>query len=89
VTKTEVASKRKRSKHEYLSDAETKLLDELNGFFEVKVKVKRIRNGENQTIETLINEEALLFAKYLRRGISEWKPRSPNYFSFRFAIKKL
>jgi len=41
----------------------------LNDFFEVKVKIARIRNGENQPIETLINEEALLFAKYLRQEL--------------------
>jgi hypothetical protein len=28
-----------------------------------------------QTIETLINEEALLFAKYLREEKKEWLPR--------------
>jgi len=39
------------------------------------VEVKRVRNGEYQTIETLINEEALLFAKYLRRGNPTWNPR--------------
>lgn len=51
------------------------MLDELNTFFETKVEVKRIRNGEHQTLETLINEEALLFAKYLRREIQSWSPR--------------
>ena len=76
VTKTEVASRRKRGKREYLSDVETKiLLDEINDFFEVKVEVKRIRNGEHQTLETLINEETLLFAKYLRGEIKSWAPR--------------
>ena len=39
------------------------------------VEVKRIRNGEHQTLETLINEEALLFAKYLREEIQNWAPR--------------
>jgi hypothetical protein len=36
---------------------------------------KRIRNGEHQTIETLISEEALLFAKYLRNEKKDWLPR--------------
>jgi len=31
--------------------------------------------GEKQELETLINEEALLFAKYLRNERTEWKPR--------------
>jgi len=37
--------------------------------------VKRIRNGEHQTIETLINEEAFLFAKWLRGEAKDWVPR--------------
>ena len=74
--KTESASHGKKSKREYLTDSETKtLLDELNRFFETKVEVKRIRNGEHQTLETLINEEALLFAKYLRGEVKDWNPR--------------
>jgi CRISPR-associated protein Cas1 len=76
--KAESASHRKKGRREYLTDSETKiLLDELNGFFETKVGVKRIRYGEHQTLETLINEEALLFAKYLRKEIKIWNPRIP------------
>lgn len=76
VAKVEVATRRKRGKREYLSDSETKaLLNELNRFFETMVEVKRIRNGEYQTLETLINEEALLFAKYLRGEAKSWVPR--------------
>ena len=76
VTKTEVASRRKRGKREYLNDFMTKaLLNELNNFFEIMVGVKRIKNGEHQTIETLINEEILLFAKFLRREQKIWTPR--------------
>jgi len=74
--KTESASHGKKGKREYLTDSETKnLLKELNRFFEVRVKVKRIKNGERQTLETLKNEEALLFAKYLRMERADWKPR--------------
>ena len=42
------------------------------------VEVKRIRNGEHQTLETLINEEAQLFAKYLRGEYKIWVPRVPG-----------
>jgi len=74
--KSESASHGKKGKREYLTDPETKtMLDELNRFFETKVEVKRIRNGEHQTLETLINEETLLFAKYLRGETSSWVPR--------------
>jgi hypothetical protein len=38
----------------------------------------RIRNGEHQTLETLINEEAQLFAKYLRGEVKAWVPRVPG-----------
>lgn len=76
VTKTENATRKKKGKREYLNNLETDvLLRELNHFFEVKVEVKRIRNGEHQTLETLINEEAFLFAKYLRGEIQSWVPR--------------
>jgi hypothetical protein len=76
VTKTENANRRRKGKREYLNNSETnELLRELNKFFEVKVEVNRIRNGEHQTIETLINEEALLFAKYLRQEIYIWNPK--------------
>jgi hypothetical protein len=40
-----------------------------------RVGIPRIKVGERQTIETLINEEALLFAKYLRNEKREWLPR--------------
>ena len=56
-------------KREVLNKSETgEILAELNRFFENRVEVKRIRHGEHQTLETLINEEAQLFAKYLRGG---------------------
>jgi hypothetical protein len=41
------------------------------------VEIPRIKVGERQTVETLINEEALLLAQYLRDGIPIWKPRLP------------
>jgi hypothetical protein len=79
--KAESGSHGKRSKREYLTDSEIKvLLGELNRFFETRVEVKRIRNGEHQTLETLINEEALRFAKYLRGEAKDWKPRVPDSF---------
>jgi hypothetical protein len=34
-----------------------------------------MRVGKRQIFETLINEEALLFAKYLRNEREEWIPR--------------
>jgi hypothetical protein len=40
-----------------------------------KIEVPLIRYGKRQRIETLINEEALLLAKYLRNEIIYWDPR--------------
>ena len=50
-------------------------MKELHNHFESKVEVPRIRVGRIQTIETLINEEALLLAKYLRYERITWIPR--------------
>jgi len=51
------------------------LNQKLNQLFESKVDIPRIRHGKSQTVETLINEEAYLLAKYLRNETSTWKPR--------------
>jgi hypothetical protein len=50
--------------------------------------------GDRQEIETLINEEAFLFAKYLRGEKTHWEPRIAElkqarafmfiYFNFQF-----
>jgi len=40
-----------------------------------EILVPRIKVGKKQTIETLIGEEALLFAKYLRDEKPFWNPR--------------
>jgi hypothetical protein len=52
-------------------------MKKLNEFFESKIEVSRIKFGESQTIETLISEEALLFAKFLRDERETWIPRIP------------
>ena len=39
----------------------------MNAFFDRMVGVERIKVGKRQTIDTLISEEALLFAKYIRK----------------------
>ena len=43
-----------------------------------KVEIPRVKVGNRQEIETLINEEALLLAKYLRGEKKEWVPRVPK-----------
>jgi len=76
TTKTEVLSRNKRAKRQYLNDTKTKdMMNQLNDHLERMVEIPRMKIGERQTIETLINEEALLFAKYLRNERQTWHPR--------------
>jgi hypothetical protein len=50
----------------------------LDMFFVSSVEIPRIKVGKRQTIDTLINEEALLLAKYLRNEKKKWNPRIAN-----------
>lgn len=51
------------------------LADGLNKLFKRKVEIPRIKHGKRQTLDSLINEEALLLAKYLRNERKDWNPR--------------
>jgi len=76
VLKTEWFSVNRLGKRQVLNREKTKELTErLNDYFERKVEIPRIKHGNKQTIETLINEEAMLLGKYLRSEIQTWKPR--------------
>jgi CRISPR-associated protein Cas1 len=76
VLKDEDYSPNKKGKREYLKkDKNTAFVRKLNKYFTTIVEVPRIRIGERQEIETLINEEAFLFAKYLRGEKPTWIPR--------------
>jgi hypothetical protein len=76
TVKGESASQKRKGKREYLNDAETRrMMNELGEYFESKIEIPLIRHGKNQRIETLINEEALLLAKYLRDERKTWTPR--------------
>ena len=67
TVKNESVSQKRKGKREYLNDAETRrMMKELQEYFESMVGIPLIRHGRNQRIETLINEEALLLAKFLR-----------------------
>jgi hypothetical protein len=58
---TEKMSAQKKGKREYLNNVETKgFTAKLNNYFETYVEIPRIKVGERQTIETLINEEAFV-----------------------------
>jgi len=74
--KSDDFSARRKGKREYLNDSETRdFVKALNLFFQSKVRLPRVRMGEQQEIETLINEEAYLFAKFLRHEQETWVPR--------------
>jgi len=51
------------------------LVSEIFSFFDKTINIKRINVGFKSSINTLILDEAKLFAKFLRGEIEEWKPR--------------
>jgi hypothetical protein len=53
-------------------------MKKLNEFYESEVEMARMRAGERQTVETLVNEEALLLAKFLRDEHETWNLRVPK-----------
>jgi len=67
----------KKAPRLYLNHSETnKLIESLNKHFTVKVEIPLIRGrGKKQNIQTLITEEAKLFAMYLRKEKPNWEPR--------------
>jgi CRISP-associated protein Cas1 len=78
VIKDEDFSTHRKGKREYVNDLiQKELYEKLNAYYKSKVEIPRIRRGEHQEIETLISEEALLFAKYLRNERKDWMPRTP------------
>jgi hypothetical protein len=66
----------KMGKRIHLCEFETNdLAGGLNLLFDRIVEVPRIRHGSRQTLDTLINEEAYLLAKFLRHERETWVPR--------------
>lgn len=74
--KREDYSSKRKGEREYLAKPMAKdMMNKLNSFFEATVETPRTKHGNKQSLETLINEEALLLAKYLRNEKREWIPR--------------
>ena len=74
----EEVSKGKTIKRVYLNELATdEICDSINQLFERQFDVPRFRVGQKQAFATLINEEAQLFAKYLRGERKTWIPRIP------------
>jgi CRISPR-associated protein Cas1 len=76
VLKEEAFSSNRKGKRQYLNGAKNgEFLKKLNLYFKSKTEIPRIKVGKKQEIETLIAEEALLFAKHLRGEKTHWEPR--------------
>lgn len=66
----------KRGKRIFLSKAAMNdLTSGLYDYFRSTVDIPNVKRGRRQEIESLINEEALLLAKYLRGEKAHWEPR--------------
>lgn len=76
VLKTENCTSSRRGKRQYLNEAKTRnLIKEMDKHLKTRVQIPRLTHGNKQRIETLISEEASLFAMYLRNESQLWKPR--------------
>jgi len=76
IIKTENLGRKKRGKREYIHNQLTRdLMTKLEAHFESTVEIPRIKIGKKQAVETLINEEALLLAKYFRNEQTSWNPK--------------
>jgi len=82
---TENIAGKKKEKREYLNNNLTRdLMKKLDSLFKFTVDVPRIKVGKQQTIETLLNEEALLLAKFIRNQKKTWVPR--NLFTMKLIL---
>lgn len=73
----------KRGHRLFIGKAETKeFMNALHKFLHQHVDIPRFRHGLRQQIETLISEEAFLFAQYIRNEKSTWQPRIVNLNTF-------
>jgi CRISPR-associated protein Cas1 len=80
--KREDYSSKRKGEREYLNKPLAKdMMKKLNSFFELMIEMPQVMHGNKQTVETLINEETLLFARYLRSEKSQWLPRVPSYIT--------
>ena len=76
MVKNENLGRTKQGKREYLNKKQTgELMKKLGLHLEKTIDIPRIKVGKKQTFETLINEEALLLAKFFRNEKKKWLPR--------------
>jgi len=68
-----------RGSRQYLNGSQTRdLVRGLDQYFQSKVKIPKIRIRDRQETETLISEETMLFARYLRNERQSWNPRTAS-----------
>jgi CRISPR-associated protein Cas1 len=76
VIQREDYSSNRKGEREYLNKTLTNdMMRKLDCLFESTIEIPRVRHGNKQTLETLVNEEALLLACYLRNEKQNWVPR--------------
>jgi len=76
VSKDESVLRNRRGKRQYRIDSKTRdMMRELDEVFMSRVEIPAMRHGKTQVIETLITEETLLLANYLRNENTEWTSR--------------
>jgi hypothetical protein len=51
------------------------MMTALDENFETYVQIPRIKHGQQQTLDSVVSEEAFLLAKYLRDEQVKWDPR--------------
>jgi len=79
ISKDESVSRSRKGKRQYLKDSLTRrMMKELDEFFQSRVEIPAMRHGKSQAVETLICEEALLLAKYLRNENAVWNAKIVN-----------
>jgi CRISPR-associated protein Cas1 len=78
MMKHEDYTKNKIGQREYLNNSRTNDLTSKLSYFESMVEIPRMKHGKRQTVETLINEEVFLFARYVRDEHETWIPRIAN-----------
>lgn len=76
ILKPDYLDPSKKGKRHFLNNKKNKeFLAKIEEYFQSYVPIRRIRMGRKQRIETLIREEAMLLAAFLRCEKKAWIPR--------------
>lgn len=76
VLKTKMTERQGKYTRQFLCEQKTRdFRRRLEGSFHMDVEIPRSETGRRQELRTLINDEALRFAKYIRNETKTWSPR--------------